>query len=73
MSGGLLAVASLMVTGIAVLMETTLGSAPGQTTESAIVLMYLIGALVVVGPREAEIVAGETTAVHLHLREQLHT
>jgi uncharacterized membrane protein (DUF4010 family) len=35
--------------------------------------MYLIGALVVVGPREVAIVGGATTAVLLHLREELHT
>jgi uncharacterized membrane protein (DUF4010 family) len=72
-AGGLLAVTALMVTGNAVLMKTTPESDPGQTTEAAVVLMYLIGALVVVGPREVAIVGGATTAVLLHLREELHT
>lgn len=71
--GGLLAVAALMVTGNAVLMKTEPESDPGQTTEAAVVLMYLIGALVVVGPREVAIVGGAATAVLLHLREELRT
>ena len=69
--GGLLAVAALMVTGNAVLMKSEPESDPGQTTEAAIVLMYLIGALVIVGPREAAIACGAVTAMLLHLREDL--
>ena len=71
--GGLLAVAALMVTGNAVLMRSSPDADPGQTTESAIVLMYLIGALVIVGPREVAIVGGSAIAILLHLREELHT
>ncbi|MDH3423192.1 MAG: DUF4010 domain-containing protein, partial [Gemmatimonadota bacterium] len=44
---------------------------PGQTTEAAIVLTFLIGALVVVGPREVAIVLGATTAMLLHLKDEL--
>lgn len=44
---------------------------PGQTTEVAIVLTFLIGALVVIGPREAAIVLGATVAMLLHLRDEL--
>lgn len=44
---------------------------PGQTTEVAIVLTFLIGALVVIGPREAAIVLGATLAMLLHLRDEL--
>ena len=71
--GGLLAVVALMVTGNVVLMQSDPESDPGQTTESAVVLMYLIGALVVVGPKEVAIVGGAATAILLHLREELHT
>jgi len=70
--GGLLAIASLMVAGNIVLLRTDKLD-PGQTTEAAFVLMYLIGALVVVGPREVAIVCGATVAMLLHLREELHT
>jgi uncharacterized membrane protein (DUF4010 family) len=67
---GLLAVAALMVTGNMV--QTKVGQAtPGQTTEVAVVLMYLVGALAVVGSREVAIVLGGTIAVLLHLREEL--
>lgn len=71
--GGLFGVAALMVTGNLVLLQTEPESDPGQTTEAAVLLMYLIGALVIVGPREVAIVAGGTTAMLLHLREELHT
>ncbi len=70
--GGLFAITALMVTGNAILIKGP-GTDPGQTTEAAVVLMYLIGALVVVGPREAAIVCGATTAMLLHLREELRT
>jgi uncharacterized membrane protein (DUF4010 family) len=70
--GGIVAVSALMVTGNVVLLKAE-GSDPGQTTEAAIVLMYLVGALVVVGPREAAIVCGATTAMLLHLREELRS
>ncbi len=68
--GGLIAVTALMVTGNYVLVKE--GSTdPGQTTEVAVILMYLVGVLTVLGPREVAIVVGATTAVLLHLREEL--
>jgi uncharacterized membrane protein (DUF4010 family) len=70
--GGLLAIASLMVAGNLVLMRGE-GTDPGQTTEVAVVLMFLVGALVVTGPREVAIMLGATTAVLLHMREELRT
>jgi uncharacterized membrane protein (DUF4010 family) len=70
--GGLLAITALVVTGNVVLLHAG-GDDPGQTTEAAVVLMFLIGALVMIGPREVAIVLGATTAVLLHLREELHT
>ena len=67
---GLISVAGLMVTGNFV--QTKVGQAtPGQTTEVAVALMYLVGALTVVGPREVAIVLGGAIAVLLHLREEL--
>ncbi len=41
---------------------------PGQTTEVAVVLTYLVGALTVYGQREVAIVVGASTAMLLHLR-----
>ncbi|MDA0330341.1 MAG: MgtC/SapB family protein [Gemmatimonadetes bacterium] len=71
-AAGLLAVTALMVTGNMILVRGP-GTDPGQTTEAAVVLMYLVGAFVVVGPREVAIVCGATIAMLLHLRGELRT
>lgn len=71
--GGLLAIAAMMVVGNVVLVKAGSYDDPGQTTEVAVVLMYLIGVLVVAGSREVAIVLGGSTAMLLHLREELHT
>ena len=67
---GLLAITSMMIMGNAMVMRRG-DIDPGQTTEVAVVLTFLVGALVVIGPREVAIVIGATTAVLLHLREEL--
>lgn len=67
---GILAVTGLMVVGNVVLMSAGEHD-PGQTTEVAVVLTFLTGALVVVGPREVAIAVGALTALLLHLREEL--
>ena len=69
---GLVAVLGLMITGNVVLMR---GDAqdPGQTTEAAVLLTYLIGVLTVAGPTVIGVVCGAVTAILLHLREELHT
>jgi len=69
---GLLAITALMVTGNVMMMRKG-DLNPGQTTEVAMVLTYLVGALVVVGPREVAIVLGASIAMLLHLREELKT
>jgi uncharacterized membrane protein (DUF4010 family) len=67
---GLLAVTTFTVMGNVMSMRS--GSIdPGQTTEVALGLTFLLGALVVTGPREAAIVLGATTAMLLHLRDEL--
>jgi uncharacterized membrane protein (DUF4010 family) len=71
-AAGLLAITALMVTGNLMLMRGD-DVDPGQTTEVAIALTFLLGALVVVGPREVAIVVGATLAMLLHLREELRT
>jgi uncharacterized membrane protein (DUF4010 family) len=70
--GGLLAVVALMVTGNVVLLHSD-GSDPGQTTEVAVVVTYLLGALTVAGPTVVGVVCGAVTAMLLHLRDELHT
>jgi uncharacterized membrane protein (DUF4010 family) len=67
---GLLAITTLTVMGNVMSMRSGTID-PGQTTEVAIVLTFLLGALVVIGPREVAIVLGATTALLLHLREEL--
>jgi uncharacterized membrane protein (DUF4010 family) len=67
---GVLSVTALMVMGNVLMMKQGNIDA-GQTTEVAVVLTYLIGALTVYGPREVAIVLGATTAMLLHLREEL--
>jgi len=67
---GVLAVTTLMVIGNVVAMSSGEHD-PGQTTEVAMVLTYLVGALVVIGPREVGVVVGALTAMLLHLREEL--
>lgn len=68
---GLLAVTAFMVTGNFVLLHEE-ESDPGQTTEVAVVVTFLVGALTVAGPTEVGIVCGATTAMLLHLRDELH-
>ena len=69
---GLAAITTLTVMGNVMSMKKG-DIDPGQTTEVAIVLTFLIGALVVIGPREAAIVLGATLAMLLHLRDELKT
>jgi uncharacterized membrane protein (DUF4010 family) len=68
---GLLSVTGLMITGNIVLLHGE-ESDPGQTTEVAVVVTFLVGALTVLGPTEIGVVCGATTAVLLHLRDELH-
>ena len=67
---GLISITALMVTGNMMLMRRGDLDA-GQTTEVAVVLTFLVGALVVIGPREVAIVLGATVAMLLHLRQEL--
>jgi uncharacterized membrane protein (DUF4010 family) len=70
-AAGLLVVAAFVVAGN--LARISKGDAdPGQTTEFTAVLMYGIGAWVVVGAMPVAIALGGTVAVLLHLREPLH-
>src|SRR5688572_19377642 len=69
---GLLAITTLTVLGNVISMRKG-DIDPGQTTEVAIILTFLLGALVVIGPREVAIVAGATLAMLLHLRDELKT
>ena len=69
---GLIAAAGLVTAGNLTRMHK--GEAdPGQTTEFTALLMYGIGAWLVVGPRMTEaVVLGGVVALLLHLKEPLH-
>lgn len=45
---------------------------PGVTTEAAMLLMFLVGALIVFGPRSAGVAVGAAVAVLLHVKPFLH-
>ncbi len=46
---------------------------PGVTTEVALILMYAVGAYLVVGPLPVGIAVGGVVAILLHLKPELHT
>lgn len=68
---GLLASAVLVVSGNLVRLQSN-EAEPGQTTEFTALLMYGVGALVVIGPLPLAVVLAGVIAVLLHLREPLH-
>jgi uncharacterized membrane protein (DUF4010 family) len=68
---GFLASAGLVVSGNVVRMQSKEAD-PGQTTEFTALLMYGIGALVVIAPMPVAVVLGGVVAVLLNLREPLH-
>ncbi len=70
--GGLLALAVLMAAANLIRARSP-DYDPGLTTEVALLLMFLVGALAGTGERMLAVVLGATTAVLLHLRPQLHS
>ena len=68
---GLLVAAALVMSGN--LVRLSRGDAePGQTTEFTAVIMYCVGALVVIAPLAVSVVLAGAVAVLLHLKEPLH-
>lgn len=68
-AAGLLAIAALAWVGNANAKE---GTQQGVTTEVAMLLMYVVGALVMLDLRPAAVVIGAACAVLLHLKDRLH-
>jgi uncharacterized membrane protein (DUF4010 family) len=69
---GLIALAGLIIVGN--LAKQKKGDLdPGLTTEVAMLLMYGVGAYVVVGPAAAAIAIGGGVAVLLHLKPEMHS
>ncbi len=70
-AAGLVSLAGLMVVGNLAKLEGGKID-PGLTTEVAMLLMFGVGAFVVVGPPAVAIAVGGTAAVLLYLKPQLH-
>jgi uncharacterized membrane protein (DUF4010 family) len=69
--GGLLALAAVVI--FANHVKTKTGDIdPGMTTEIAALLLYVLGALLVVGHMSAAIVLGGVMAVILHMKQPMH-
>jgi uncharacterized membrane protein (DUF4010 family) len=66
---GLLAVAGLCFIGN--WNRNSADKSPGVTTEAAMLVMFLVGALVVFGPRSAAVAVGAATTVLLHAKPVL--
>ncbi len=68
---GILATVAIVVTAN-LLKRHEMQPDPGQTTEAAALLMYGIGAYLVLGSTTVAVALGATVAVLLHLKETLH-
>ncbi|WP_018479764.1 MgtC/SapB family protein [Pontibacter roseus] len=67
---GILAIAAIVV--VANMMQRETQPDIGQTTEAAALLMYAVGAYLVLGNTTVAVAVGATVAVLLHLKEALH-
>jgi uncharacterized membrane protein (DUF4010 family) len=71
LGGGLLSIAALVVMGN--MAKWRAGNVdPGLTTEFALLVMYGVGAFIVLGPTAVALAVGGGVAVLLHLKPQLH-
>lgn len=68
---GLLAVVAIIILGVIAEIKSGAND-PGMTTEAAMLVMYAIGAYMVIGHMPIAIVAGSAVAVLLFLKPQLH-
>lgn len=71
-AAGLLALAGLIVASNQARLSVP-GADPGLTTEAALLVMFGVGAYLVVGHRSAGVVVGGAVAILLHLKPVLHT
>jgi len=70
LAAGLLAIAAITVTGH--LLRPRTDASPGTTTDVAMLLMYAVGALTVVGSTSVAIATGGGVAVLLQFKPELH-
>jgi uncharacterized membrane protein (DUF4010 family) len=69
---GMLGVIAMIVMSNLISLLTEDKPDPGMTTETAAIVMFLIGALVVVGPMAGAVVCTGAIALLLHLKDPLH-
>ncbi len=69
---GLLALTALLVSANLIAFQQKQELDAGQTSEVAMLLMYGVGALLVVGPMPVAVALGGGVAVLLHLKDSLH-
>ena len=68
-AAGLVVVAALLIMGNLERQERD----AGLTTEVAMLLMYMVGALVMFGPASVAVIIGGTVAVLLHFKPEMHS
>src|SRR5688500_17501825 len=68
-AAGLVVVAAVLIMGNLERQERDVG----LTTEVAMLLMYMVGALVMFGPVSVAVIIGGTVAVLLHLKPEMHS
>jgi uncharacterized membrane protein (DUF4010 family) len=71
LAGGLLALATLIVGGNLLAAHAEPGD-PGVTTETALLVMYALGAYLIHGHTAVAVALGAGTAILLHLKPQMH-
>ena len=69
---GLLGVVAMIIMSNLISLFTEEKPDPGMTTEAAAIVMFLLGALVVVGPVAVAVVCTGAVAVLLHFKDPLH-
>src|SRR5690606_10342669 len=70
LGAGLLAVLGVLAIGNTIMIHNGTAT-PGQTTEVALLVVYAIGALTVLGPTSMAVMLGTAVALVLHLRDEL--
>ena len=72
-AAGLLALAGLLITGNWMKADTARAGSIGQTTETAALVMYGVGAMLMAGYTIPAVVLGGATAVLLHMKDRMES
>lgn len=68
-----IAVAAFMINASRIIAEREINPTAGQTTEVAVLLMFVIGAYLVVGHQILAVIVGGALAIILYIKETLHS